>query len=107
MPQRPSISGFAWISGSEEAIGRTLSFSLAGYFMVTELQLKFPAGDTYQYDIGIFNDLDGTGEAYVTTTVRFCSASEQVSFFVATVRDVSLRLPKIGVPPRLCREILP
>eukprot|EP00752_Nemacystus_decipiens_P014961 g13320.t1 len=61
-------SGFEWSSDSDEAIGRTLYFSLAGFFTVTEMQLMFPVGDTYKFDLTIYNSLDGTDEPYVTVT---------------------------------------
>ena len=69
--QRPATPGFAWTSGSMESIGDALSFELSGYFAVTEVQLQFPVGDTYQFDLALFNSLDGTDEAYATVTVRF------------------------------------
>lgn len=70
MPQEPTGSGFEWSSDSDEAIGRTLYFGLAGYFTVTEMQLLFPVGDTYKFNLSIYNSLDGTGEPYVVAMVR-------------------------------------
>ncbi|CAN0545179.1 unnamed protein product, partial [Ectocarpus sp. 12 AP-2014] len=49
-------------------IDRSLTLFLAGYYTVTELQLMFPEGDTYKFDLTLFNKLDGTGEAYTTIT---------------------------------------
>ena len=71
VPQRLPLPGLAWTSETDETIGDTLSFGLAGYFTVTEMQLRFPVGDTYKFDLALFNGLDGTGEAYVTISVRF------------------------------------
>ncbi len=71
MLQRLAVPGFAW--ASEDSIGQSISFSLAGYFTVTEAQLQFPVGDTYKFDLELSNGLDGTGEAYVTIAVRFSS----------------------------------
>ncbi|CAN0303751.1 unnamed protein product, partial [Ectocarpus sp. 12 AP-2014] len=64
----PTTDGFEWSSDSDEAIDRTLTLSLAGYYTVTVLQLMFPEGDTYKFDLALFNELDGTREAYVTIT---------------------------------------
>ncbi|CAM9430682.1 unnamed protein product, partial [Ectocarpus sp. 13 AM-2016] len=64
----PTTDGFEWSSDSDEAIDRTLTLTLAGYYTVTELQLMFPEGDTYKFDLALFNKLDGTREAYVTIT---------------------------------------
>ncbi|CAM9160433.1 unnamed protein product [Ectocarpus sp. 4 AP-2014] len=64
----PTTDGFEWSSDSNEAIDRSLTLFLAGYYTVTELQLMFPEGDTYQFDLTLFNKLDGTGEAYTTIT---------------------------------------
>lgn len=33
---------------------------LAGYFTVTELQLLFPEGDTYMFDLTLHNELEDT-----------------------------------------------
>ncbi len=71
MPQQPVLPGFAWTSESDEMIGQTLLFELVGYWTVTEAQLQFPVGDTYKFDIELFNGLDGTGEAYITIEVGF------------------------------------
>lgn len=69
--QEPTTTGFEWTSDSAEAIGLTLGFSFAGYFEdVTEMQLQFPVGDTYKFDLSISNSLDGTGEPYVIIPVR-------------------------------------
>ncbi|CAM9225071.1 unnamed protein product [Ectocarpus fasciculatus] len=56
----PTTDGFEWISDSEEAIDETLWLYLAGYFTVTELQLLFPEGDTYMFDLTLHNKLDDT-----------------------------------------------
>ncbi|CAM9195943.1 unnamed protein product, partial [Hapterophycus canaliculatus] len=64
----PTTDGFEWTSDSDEAFDRTLYFSFAGYFTVTEMQLKFPVGDTYKFELWIYNELDGTGEPYVIVT---------------------------------------
>lgn len=35
-----------------------------------EMQMQFPVGDTYKFDLSVSNRLDGTGEPYVTIPVR-------------------------------------
>lgn len=44
-------------------------YDLAGYFTVTEAQLLFPAGDTYNFELSLFNRMGGTDEPYATLTV--------------------------------------
>ena len=75
MPQSPAVPGFAWTSDSDEAIGETLFFGLAGYLTVTEAQFQFPGGDTYKFDLELSNRLDDTREPFVTVTVRLLRVS--------------------------------
>lgn len=98
--------GFEWTSDSDEAIGLTLYFGLAGYFTVTEMHLLFPVGDTYKFDLTLYNSLDGTGEPYATVAVRVGWVLESVceSFgwrIVLHLRRVVLRwfvLPHLRQP---------
>lgn len=60
LPQELTTDGFEWTSDSDDAVGSTLFFSLAGFFVVTEIQLKFPAGDTYKFDLSVSGGDDGT-----------------------------------------------
>ena len=93
VPQRLPLPGRAWTSETDETIGDTLSFGLAGYFTVTEMQLRFPVGDTYKFDLALFNGLDGTGEAYVTISVRVSHAFFLFFVRLETFGDVTVRLP--------------
>ena len=60
LPQELTTDGFEWTSDSDDAIGSTLSFGLAGFFEVTEIQLLFPAGDTYKFDLSVSGGDDST-----------------------------------------------
>lgn len=69
--QEQTTDGFEWTSDSAAAIDSFLLFGFAGFFEdVTEMQLQFPVGDTYKFDLSISNDLDGTGEPFATVPVR-------------------------------------
>ncbi|CAM9126140.1 unnamed protein product [Scytosiphon promiscuus] len=56
------------MSDSDEAIDDTLFFNFAGYFTVTEMQLEFPVGDTYKFEVSFYSDIDDIDGAYATIT---------------------------------------
>lgn len=60
LPQAVTTDGFEWTSDSDEAIGSTLYLGLAGYFVVTKIQLQFPEGDTYKFDLSVSSREDST-----------------------------------------------
>lgn len=60
LPQEVTTDGFEWTSDSDDAIGSTVFFSFAGYFVVTEIQLQFPVGDTYKFDLSVSGGGDST-----------------------------------------------
>lgn len=47
---------FEWTSDSEEAWDRTLTFSLSTYSSLTAVELQFPAGETYIFDLELYDD---------------------------------------------------
>lgn len=67
--QESTSDGFDFTSDSDRISDRLLYMRFAGYFTVTEMQLKFPAGDTYKFGLWIYNEADGTHEPYVIVTV--------------------------------------
>eukprot|EP00752_Nemacystus_decipiens_P014960 g13319.t1 len=71
-----TTDGFEWTSDSDDAIGSTLFFSLAGFFVVTEIQLMFPAGDTYKFDLSVGGGDDST----LITGLESVDSSEFQSF---------------------------
>lgn len=71
--QEPTTDGFEWSSDSDEAIDRTLFFELASYAVVDAVEIKFPAGDTYKFDL-VLNDDKIRGE-----TLRTIEASNEAS----------------------------
>lgn len=50
-------------------MGRTLGFELASYALVSAVEIKFPVGDTYTFDLEL-NDDSVRGEILKTVTVR-------------------------------------
>lgn len=57
-PQEPTTDGFEWSSDSDEAIDRTLYFELGAYALVDAVEMKFPVGDTYKFDLYITDNED-------------------------------------------------
>ncbi|CAN0133967.1 unnamed protein product [Scytosiphon promiscuus] len=83
-----TTDGFEWTSDSDEAIDLTLSFVLAGYFTVTEMQLKFPVGDTYKFELWVYNEMDDTDEPYVIiTNLESADAAGWQSFDLTSYAD--------------------
>ena len=54
------------------------------------MHLLFPVGDTFKFDLTIYNSLDGTGEPYTTVTVSGGLACEGVRCTFALVVTVYL-----------------
>lgn len=52
-PQEPTTDGFEWTSDSPEAIDRVLYVELGAFALVDAVEMKFPAGDTYKFDLVI------------------------------------------------------
>eukprot|EP00752_Nemacystus_decipiens_P007213 g6456.t1 len=52
----PTTDGFEWSSDSDEAIDRTLGFELGSYALVSAVEMKFPVGDTYKFDLELNDD---------------------------------------------------
>lgn len=57
MYQEQSTEGFAWGSSSISDEG-TLGFTLSAYATVTAVELKFPVGDSYKFDVVVYNETD-------------------------------------------------
>lgn len=66
--QEPITDGFEWSSDSDEAIDRTLTFELAFYAIVDAIEIMFPAGNTYMFDL-VLNDDKIRGETVMTIPV--------------------------------------
>lgn len=62
--------GFEWTSDSNEALDRSLSLILSYYSAVTTIDIEFPVGDTYKFDLNIFNGVDGEPSATIEVSVR-------------------------------------
>eukprot|EP00903_Cladosiphon_okamuranus_P018636 g17153.t1 len=71
-----TTDGFEWTSDSNDAIGSTLFFSLAGFYTVTEIQLKFPVGDTFKFDLSVA----GGGDRTPITGLESVDSAEFQSF---------------------------
>ncbi|CAN0400366.1 unnamed protein product, partial [Ectocarpus fasciculatus] len=48
----------AWASGSDEAIDEALSFTLNSYALMEAVELQFPGGETYQFELTLYDDED-------------------------------------------------
>lgn len=47
---------FEWTSDSEEALDRTLTFSLSSYASLSSMDFVFPEGGTYSFDLQLYDD---------------------------------------------------
>ncbi|CAM9688722.1 unnamed protein product [Scytosiphon promiscuus] len=95
--EEPTTDGFEWSSDSDEAIDQTLKFELAFYAMVDAVEIKFPAGDTYKFDI-VVNDDKIRGET-LKTIEGFESAdtAEWQSFDLSQYLDADEYLTEINI----------
>lgn len=62
---------FEWISDSEEAAGNQLAFYFSSYSLVPTVQLKFPVGDTYIFDIERYESYYGQPTTTVQVRIHF------------------------------------
>eukprot|EP00752_Nemacystus_decipiens_P013409 g11873.t1 len=51
-----TFDAFMWRSDSPEATGAVLQYELNSYATVDALELEFPVGDTYKFDVELYND---------------------------------------------------
>lgn len=65
-----TTEAFAWSSDTDDFIGDTVSFTLNSYAFLTALEMQFPAGDTYKFDIVCY-DADETPFTYFTVSFFF------------------------------------
>lgn len=65
-PQASATDRFEWSSESDEALDRTLSFVLNSYAVMDAIELQFPTGDTYKFNLEIY---DGDGDPSHTLIV--------------------------------------
>lgn len=65
--QGSTTNGFEFSSDSSEVVDETLGFTLDYYTVVTALELQFPAGDTYKFDVWLY---DQEGEPLYSQVVR-------------------------------------
>lgn len=67
---------FEWSSDSDEALGRKLTFSLSSYASLTAMEFVFPEGDTYSFDLHLYDGqvsryyLDPTSSFEPHTTIE-------------------------------------
>lgn len=65
--QGPTTDAFEWSSDSNEALDRTLSWFFNSYATIDAVEMQFPVGDTYKFDLELF---DGGDDARQVLTVR-------------------------------------
>lgn len=80
-----TTDSFEWTSDSEEAWDDTLTFSLSTYSALTAVELQFPVGETYLFDLELYDE-------------RFTFSSTPTGDYDPhTTIQVSIRLPGISV----------
>ena len=65
----PTTDGFEWWSNTDEVLDEVLAFNLGILATVTRLELQFPLGETYMFDLQLFNGLVDR-QPFATITVR-------------------------------------
>lgn len=65
--QGPTTYALEFVSDASEVLDESLGFDLAYFTTVTSLLLQFPAGDTYKFDVMLF---DVEGDPIYTQEVR-------------------------------------
>ncbi|CAM9345645.1 unnamed protein product [Scytosiphon promiscuus] len=94
----PTTDAFEWSSESDEAIDRTLSFDLAYYAIVDTVELQFPTGETYNFELWLYGD---DGEPGYTLTVRTELSSMDAegwqSFDISASQDEVAYLTQIAI----------
>ncbi|CAM9345379.1 unnamed protein product [Hapterophycus canaliculatus] len=93
----PATDGFEWSSDSDAAIDRTLYFELASYALVDAVEMKFPTGDTFKFDL-VLNDDKIRGET-LKTIQGFESAdtADWQSFDLSQYLDADEYLTEIDI----------
>lgn len=61
-----------WRSDSPEATGGVLTYELNSYATVDAVELEFPVGETYKFDVELYNDAADYPweDLFATVTVR-------------------------------------
>lgn len=72
--QGPTTDAFDWSSDSNEALDRTLSWTLNAYAEMDAVELQFPAGDTYKFDLELFDGGDDARQVFSVRTKTACDA---------------------------------
>lgn len=72
-----------WRSDSPEATGGVLTYELNSYATVDAVELEFPVGDTYKFDVELYNDAADYPweDLFATVTVRTCAFSDVRCWF--------------------------
>ena len=77
---------FEWGSESEDAIDRTLLFTLGSYASMSAVELLFPVGETYKFDLEVYDV--NNGDPRQTFAVRFlCSSVVVLISWLITLRS--------------------
>ncbi|CAM9695160.1 unnamed protein product [Ectocarpus sp. 6 AP-2014] len=59
-----TTDAFEWSSESDEAIDRTLSFVFNSYALMEAVELQFPVGETYKFELTLYDDEDELVSTY-------------------------------------------
>lgn len=104
-PWPRQFDAFMWRSDSPDATGGVLMYELNSYATVVALELEFPVGDTYKFDVELYNDAADfpSEDLFATITVRV--DSDVRCHFLCGGGGVAVRFIICQVvPPRYVRE---
>lgn len=62
-----TTDGFEFISNDERVLDRAVTFTLNSYATLTAIEMQFVTGDTYKFDLEVYNDED---DPFVIIAVR-------------------------------------
>eukprot|EP00903_Cladosiphon_okamuranus_P018639 g17154.t1 len=94
----PITNGFDWSSDSDEALDRTLSWPLSSYATMDAIELQFPVGDTYKFDLQLFDDSDDPVQVFPDLESQDAEGwqSFDVSSYAGHVIEITLVIKGTG-----------
>ena len=68
-----TTDAFEWWSESDDALDEELVFELSTWVLLTAVELQFPTGDTYLFELELYTEADSGNDPFTTLTVRLAN----------------------------------